>query len=151
MLKGFPYGVPGSKEVMLRPDGTPHECEVLKEYVMVEAKPGLHAAYQLGRKRVLRVLKQYSDMVEATTGECSLFMAPPKALNHLVEVSIDCHEPKWLREEWLPSLLESYEPDTIQGIYEDFLRLRALYNTTGLSRLWTQAEVPSQELHLWLK
>lgn len=157
-LKGFPYGVPANYTThspLLAKDKRslhPGEGEPM-ESVYVEAEPGAHKRFKAGRRRLLKVLKQYHDMFVALEGEGGVgwFLRTPQSRAEILDVCLDeSATTQYLQDEWLPKVLERHPPRLVAGVYLSVKNHSGLYDYLQDDRLWERKVVPSRELDKWL-
>jgi hypothetical protein len=151
-IKGFPYGVPADRTYLLNSDRTlASQEDEPTETVYVESAPGVHARYNLGRRRVLKVLKQYHDMVvEMGVVPLQAFALDTTASDAMVRLCLSDSSARQLREEWVPIVLQRTTPETLAAIYGEVKQRLGLRDLTRDRELWTQKRAPSRELDQWL-
>ena len=150
-MKGFRYGLPADRAYLLDADKNLHPNKgEPEERIYVEAEPGVHQRYQLGRKRVLKVLKQYADMVGAMVGADLPYFTSDALKRHIVETALACPSLGRLREVWLPDIVRTYGETVALGTYIDARDKLGLYNLTHRTELWVPKTVKSRELDQWI-
>jgi hypothetical protein len=152
-IKGFRYGVPADRTYLLNSDRTLSSQEdEPTETIYVESTPGVHAAYNLGRRRLLKVLKEYQDMMVAMDVGSPLwaFGFNESARSALVDMCLSSLSAQQLRDEWLPSVLRYTSPAVAAAYYRAAKEQLGLNNLTNKRELWAQKQVPSRELDQWL-
>jgi hypothetical protein len=150
-IKGFRYGVPADRSYLVDSDRELcHDEPEPTDTVYVEASEGAHAAYNLGRRRVLRVLREYCTMVDAVAGGSPTATVTASQAMDVMALCLSAPSLKYLRGAWLPELLKNHPLIEVRSLNAVFIGRGRLHDLTNKRELWAQKQVPSRELDQWL-